>query len=69
VQKVSLSASGYTIWQAALAASAAVTFFDPIKLGRQGYVDAATGLNNLVESVIEEARSIRPNAIVHIQCM
>jgi hypothetical protein len=42
-------------------------FFDPIKIGRQEYVDGATGFNNPVESVFE-ARFIWPNAMTRIQC-
>jgi patatin-like phospholipase/acyl hydrolase len=58
-----------TIWEAALATSAAPTFFDSIKIGRQQFVDGATGLNNPVEVVLEEARSIWPDAIPRIQCI
>ncbi|WKT53739.1 Patatin-like phospholipase domain [Fusarium oxysporum f. sp. vasinfectum] len=60
-----------TIWQAARATSAAATFFDPIQIGRQTFVDGATGMNNPVEQVVEEANSIWPDAIQkgRIQCL
>ncbi|KAI1075489.1 hypothetical protein F5B20DRAFT_559891 [Whalleya microplaca] len=58
-----------TIWEAARATSAAATFFDPMIIGRQAYVDGATGLNNPVEIVVEEARCIWPNALPRIQCI
>jgi predicted acylesterase/phospholipase RssA len=64
-----LSSSDCTIWQAARATSAAASFFDPIKIGRQRYVDGATGLNNPVEEVLEEAKSIWPDAVFRIQCI
>ena len=67
----SLAGSECTIWQAARATSAAATFFDPIQIGRQTFVDGATGLNNPVEQVLEEAKSIWPDAIQkgRIQCL
>lgn len=67
----SLSGSDCTIWQAARATSAAATFFDPIQIGRQIFVDGATGMNNPVEQVFEEALSIWPDAIQNsrIQCL
>ena len=65
----SLSTSECTIWQAARATSAAATFFDPTRIERQEYVDGATGLNNPVESVFEEARYIWPDAMTRIQCI
>ncbi|GAB1319353.1 Calcium-independent phospholipase A2-gamma [Madurella fahalii] len=66
-----LSAADCTIWQAARAPSAAATFFDPIKIGRQMFVDGATGMNNPVEPVLKEAKSIWPDAISwgRIQCL
>ncbi|KAI9854271.1 MAG: hypothetical protein M1813_001311 [Trichoglossum hirsutum] len=60
---------GCTIWEAARATSAAPTFFDPISIGGQSFVDGATGLNNPVEVVLEEAKSIWTNAISRIQCV
>lgn len=64
-----LSGSGCTIWQAARATSAAVTFFDPIQIGRQQYVDGATGYNNPVRVTLDEAKSIWPDALSRIQCL
>jgi predicted acylesterase/phospholipase RssA len=64
-----LAGSDCTIWEAARATSAAATFFDPIQIGRQRFVDGATGFNNPVEVVLEEAVSIWPNATPRIQCL
>lgn len=64
-----LSGSGCTIWQAARATSASATFFDPIQIGSQQYVDGATGYNNPVRVVLDEAKSIWPNALSRIQCL
>lgn len=64
-----LSGSGCTIWQAARATSAAATFFDPMKIGSQLYVDGGTGYNNTVEVVLDEAKSIWSNAPSRIQCL
>lgn len=44
------------IWEAARATSAASTFFDPIKIGNQRYVDGALKHNNPIEKVDEESR-------------
>jgi hypothetical protein len=62
-----LAGSVCSIWEAARATSAAATFFDPIQIGRQTYVDGATGFNNPVEVVLEEAESIWPDAKSRIQ--
>ncbi|KAL2884650.1 Vegetative incompatibility protein HET-E-1 [Ceratocystis lukuohia] len=45
------------VWQAARATSAAITLFDPIKLGRDGieFIDASYGYNNPCEALISEA--------------
>jgi predicted acylesterase/phospholipase RssA len=56
-----------SIWEAARATSAAATFFDPMTIGHQSYVDGATGFNNPVEIVLEEARDIWPDALSRIQ--
>ncbi|KAF2175094.1 hypothetical protein K469DRAFT_81105 [Zopfia rhizophila CBS 207.26] len=64
-----LAGSGCSIWEAARATSAAAVFFDPIEVGRQKYVDGATGFNNPVEVVLEEAVSIWPDAVSRIQCL
>ena len=58
-----------TIWEAARATSAAATFFDPIKIGSQFYVDGATGLNNPIEELLRESRRIWPRAYLDIQCI
>jgi predicted acylesterase/phospholipase RssA len=64
-----LASSGCTIWQAARATSAAATFFDPVEIGRQRFIDGATGFNNPVEVVLEEATSIWPDATSRIHCI
>ena len=48
------------IWEAARATSAASSFFDPITIGdfREGFVDGATGANNPVYEVWNEAQDI-----------
>lgn len=57
------------IWEAARATSAAASFFDPITIGPYGqeFIDAATGANNPVDLVLEEARTIWPNDMHRIQ--
>jgi predicted acylesterase/phospholipase RssA len=47
-----------TIWEAALATSAAPTFFDPVQIGVRRYVDGAIGANNPVSEVEDEASNI-----------
>jgi predicted acylesterase/phospholipase RssA len=47
-----------TIWQAALATSAATTFFDPVSIGARKFVDGALGANNPVEQIEGEASDI-----------
>jgi len=64
-----LSLEGCKIWEAVRATSAAATFFDPITIGRQRYVDGGTGMNNPVEVLMEEARSIWLDADRRIQCV
>lgn len=64
-----LSTQECKIWEAARATSAAATFFDPIKIGLQEYVDGATGYNNPVELVLEEARRIWKDAPSRVQCL
>lgn len=48
------------IWEACRATSAASTFFDPISIGRYGeeFVDGATGANNPVWEMWNQAQSI-----------
>ncbi|KAJ5660528.1 hypothetical protein N7507_006979 [Penicillium longicatenatum] len=47
-----------TICEAALATSAATTFFEPVTIGNREFVDGAFGANNPVEEVEEEAADI-----------
>ncbi|KFY96955.1 hypothetical protein V500_02248 [Pseudogymnoascus sp. VKM F-4518 (FW-2643)] len=47
-----------TIWQAALATSAAISFFDEIKIGDRTYIDGAMGANNPARQVQNEASKI-----------
>jgi predicted acylesterase/phospholipase RssA len=47
-----------TILQAALATSAAPTFFQPIQIGNRTFADGALGANNPVDEVESEASSI-----------
>jgi predicted acylesterase/phospholipase RssA len=47
-----------TIWEAALATSAATSFFDPVQIGDRLYVDGAMGANNPSEEVEKEASNI-----------
>ncbi|KAA6408133.1 MAG: hypothetical protein FRX48_07874 [Lasallia pustulata] len=47
-----------TISGAALATSAATTFFDPVTIGTRTYADGAFGVNNPVEEVLAEAKDI-----------
>jgi predicted acylesterase/phospholipase RssA len=54
-QKFSVPA---TISEAALATSAATSFFDPVAIGAREFVDGALGVNNPVEEVEAEASDI-----------
>jgi len=47
-----------TILQAALATSAATTFFDPVQIGDRVYVDGAIGANNPAAELENEASNI-----------
>jgi hypothetical protein len=47
-----------TICQAALATSAATTFFDPISIGDRSFADGGLGANNPVDEVEGEASNI-----------
>lgn len=47
-----------TITQAALATSAAISFFDPVKIGARTFVDGGLGTNNPVDQVEAEAIDI-----------
>jgi hypothetical protein len=57
------------IWEAARATSAATSFFDPISIGQYGqeFVDGATGFNNPVECVLDEAQDLWEDALERIQ--
>ncbi|KKF92077.1 Vegetative incompatibility protein HET-E-1 [Ceratocystis platani] len=56
------------VWQAARATSAAITLFDPIKLGRDGieFIDASYGYNNPCEALIWEAERQFPGRPIMI---
>jgi len=61
-----------TIWEAGRATCAASSFFDPIQIGQfqKTFVDGATGCNNPVEKVYEEALNIwGRDARKRIQCI
>jgi len=47
-----------TICQAALATSAATTFFEPVSIGDHSFADGGLGANNLVDEVKGEASNI-----------
>ena len=47
-----------TICEAALATSAATSFFDPVSIGARQFVDGAVGANNPVDEVEGEAANI-----------
>lgn len=49
---------GATICQAALATSAATTFFNPVSIGERSFADGGLGANNPVEEVEGEAINI-----------
>ena len=46
-----------TICEAALATSAATSFFEPVHIGARKYVDGALGANNPVDEVEGEAQA------------
>ncbi|KKF94495.1 Vegetative incompatibility protein HET-E-1 [Ceratocystis platani] len=50
------------VWEVARATSAAFTFFDPIKLGRDNieFIDASYGYNNPCEVLVSEAEKLLP---------
>lgn len=49
---------GATILEAALATSAATSFFEPIQIGTRKYVDGALGANNPIHEVWNEALNV-----------
>ena len=61
------------IWEAGRATSAASSFFDPITIGDFGecFVDGATGANNPVYEVWNEAQDIWPSGSLEerVQCL
>jgi hypothetical protein len=61
------------IWEAARATSAATTFFEPITIGDEKFVDGATGANNPIQYLWTEASDgwDRRNAPLedHIKCI
>ena len=52
------SAFPVTIWQAALATSAATTFFEPVTIHGRTFADGGLGANNPVDEVEAEAQTI-----------
>lgn len=48
-------AADVTIWQALRATSAAPTFFEPINIGEEDFIDGGLGCNNPVKEVVNEA--------------
>ncbi|KAI9810451.1 MAG: hypothetical protein M1827_006227 [Pycnora praestabilis] len=61
------------IWEAARATSAASSFFDPIKIGPydEEFVDGATGANNPIQELWNEAKSVWSDKHLesNIQCL
>ncbi|GIZ44722.1 hypothetical protein CKM354_000791300 [Cercospora kikuchii] len=60
----SASLANCTIWQVVRATSAATTFFKSIKCGRDEieFIDAGFGYNNPCEILLEEAKTVFPDA-------
>jgi patatin-like phospholipase/acyl hydrolase len=52
------------IWEAARATSAASTFFEPIRIGNQRYVDGALKYNNPIEKADVESRGQKGTSIM-----
>lgn len=61
------------IWEAGRATSAASSFFDPITIGefQEGFVDGATGANNPVYEVWNEAQDMWPSGSLedNVKCL
>ncbi|KAK5165890.1 uncharacterized protein LTR77_008814 [Saxophila tyrrhenica] len=64
------------IWEAARATSAATTFFDPIRICGEDFVDGATGANNPLPTLLTEASDmwlddddVTMNLDAHISCL
>jgi predicted acylesterase/phospholipase RssA len=58
-----------TLSEAALATSAATSFFDPVYIGARQFVDGAIGANNPVEHVEGEARELWCNINDDVQSL
>lgn len=63
-----------TVIQAACATSAATTFFDPVKIGEESFVDGATGANNPIYEIWTEAADVWRDSENwrledHVQCV
>ena len=54
------------IWEAARATSAATTFFEPIAIGDETFVDGATGANNPIRYLWTEAADVLGSQQGHI---
>ena len=61
------------IWEAGRATSAASSFFDPITIGNfeEGFIDGATGANNPVYEVWNEAQDVWPSGSLEdkVKCL
>ena len=61
------------IWEAGQATSAASSFFDPLTIGdfQEGFVDGATGANNPVYEVWNEAQDMWPSGLLKdkVKCL
>ena len=61
------------IWEAGRATSAASSFFDPLTIGdfQEGFVDGATGANNPVYEVWNEAQDVWPSGSLEdkVKCL
>jgi len=55
------------IWEAARATSAASSFFKHITIQNQRFTDGATGYNNPIDLVLEEACQVWPDATTRIE--
>src|SRR6266481_5856062 len=56
-----------TIWEAVRATSAVPTFFPPIVINEEPYVDGGMGCNNPVQQVLQEAELVFPDR--HVACI
>jgi len=53
-----------TIWEAARATAATPTFFDPIVINGEPFVDGGMGRNNPIQQVLQEAQLIFPDQYI-----